>query len=62
MRGPQIFAFSLIFFCLSSTGILRSDAYLRGFQAIEQGDYKTALYYLSLLLRMGIQKQITILA
>ena len=47
MRRFQIFAFSLIFFCLSNTGILKADAYLKGFQALEQRDYKTALYYLS---------------
>ena len=47
MRRFQILAFSLIFFCFSSIGPLISEAYLRGFQAPEQQDYKTALYYLS---------------
>ncbi len=56
MRCLQIFTFSLIFFCLSNTGILRADAYLRGFQALEQRDYKTALYYLSLFAANGDAK------
>ncbi len=56
MRYLQIFTFFLIFFCLSSTGILRADAYLRGFHALEQRDYKTALYYLSLFAANGDAK------
>ena len=56
MRYFQIFAFSLVFFCLSNTSILRADAYLRGFQALEQRDYKTALYYLSLFAANGDSK------
>ena len=53
MRFFQIFAFSIIFFCLSNAGTLRADAYLKGFQALEQRDYKTALYYLSLFAANG---------
>ena len=56
MRYFQIFAFSLIFFCLSNAGILRADAYLRGFQALEHRDYKKALYYLSLFAANGDSK------
>ena len=56
MRFFQIFAFSMIFFCLLEAGTLRADAYLRGFQALEQRDYKTALYYLSLFAANGDTK------
>ena len=56
MRFFRIFAFSIIFFCLSNAGNLRADAYLRGFQALEQRDYKTALYYLSLFAANGDAK------
>ena len=56
MRFSRIFAFSIIFFCLSNLGILRADAYLRGFQALEQRDYKTALYYLSFFAANGDAK------
>ena len=56
MRFFQIFAFSIIFFCLSNAGTLRADAYLKGFQALEQRDYKTALYYLSLFAANGDTK------
>ena len=52
----KIFAFAIIFFCLSNAGTLRADAYLRGFQALEQRDYKTALYYLSLFAANGDTK------
>ena len=52
----RIFAFSIIFFCLSNAGALRADAYLKGFQALEQRDYKTALYYLSLFAANGDTK------
>ena len=34
-------------FCLSSTETLRADAHQNGFQALQQRDYKSALYYLS---------------
>ena len=56
MRCFQIFAFYIIFFCLSNAGTLKPDAYLRGFQALEQRDYKTALYYLSLFAANGDTK------
>ena len=56
MRSFQIFAFSIIFFCLSNAGALWADAYLRGFQAIEERDYKTALYYLSFFAANGDTK------
>ena len=56
MRCFQIFAFSIIFFCLSNLGILRADEYLRGFQALERRDYKTALYYLSFFAANGDAK------
>ena len=56
MRFFRIFAFSIIFFCLSNAGTLRADAYLKGFQALEQRDYKTALYYLSLFAANGDAK------
>ena len=56
MRLFQIFAFSMIFFCLSNAATLSADAYLRGFQALEQRDYKTALYYLSLFAANGDAK------
>ena len=56
MRCIQIFAFSLILFCFSNTGIPKADAYLRGFQALDQRDYKTALYYLSLFAANGDAK------
>ena len=56
MRFFKIFAFSMIFFCLSNAGTLKADAYLRGFQALEQRDYKTALYYLSLFAANGDTK------
>ena len=56
MRFFQIFAFSIIFFCLSNAGTPRADAYLRGFHALEQRDYKTALYYLSLFAANGDTK------
>ena len=56
MRYFQIFVFSLVCFCLPKTEILRADAYLRGFQALEQRDYKTALYYLSFFAANGDTK------
>ena len=56
MRYCQIFAFFLVFLCVSNTGFLRADAYMRGFQALEQRDYKTALYYLSLFAANGDTK------
>ena len=56
MRCFQILAFSLTFFLISNTGILKADAYQRGFQALEQRDYKTALYYLSFLAANGDTK------
>ena len=56
MRYFQIIAFSLIFFCISNIGILRADAYLRGFQALEQQDYDTALYYLTFFAANGDTK------
>ena len=56
MRRFQIFALSLIFFCLSNTKILTADTYLKGFQALEQRDYKTALYYLSFFAANGDAK------
>ena len=56
MRWFQIFAFSLIFFCFLNAGILRADTYLKGFQALEQRDYKTALYYLSFFAANGDTK------
>ena len=56
MRCLHIFAFFLIFFCLSNVEPLRSDAYLKGFQALEKRDYKTALYYLSLFAANGDAK------
>ena len=56
MRYCQIFAFFLVFLCVSNPGFLRADAYTRGFQALEQRDYKTALYYLSLFAANGDAK------
>ena len=56
MRYFQIFAFFLVFLCVSNTGFLRADAYTRGFQALEQRDYKTALYYLSFFAANGDTK------
>ena len=56
MRFSRIFAFSIIFFCISNAGTPRADAYLKGFQALEQRDYKTALYYLSLFAANGDTK------
>ena len=56
MRFFQIFGFFIIFFCTSNAGTLRADAYLTGFQALEQRDYKTALYYLSLYAANGDAK------
>ena len=53
MRYSHIFAFFLIVLCLSNTVTLKADAYLRGFRALEQRDYKTALYYLSFLAANG---------
>ena len=53
MRYSQILAFFLTFLCLSNTVTLKADAYLRGFRALEQRDYKTALYYLSFLAANG---------
>ena len=53
MRCFQIFAFSLIFFCLSNAGMPGADTYQKGFRALEQRDYKTALYYLSLFAANG---------
>ena len=56
MRYFQIFAFFLVFFCISNTGFVRADTYSRGFQALEKRDYKTALYYLSLFAANGDAK------
>ena len=56
MRYFQIFAITLAFFCISNAGILRADAYLRAFQALERQDYKTALYYLSFFAANGDTK------
>jgi TPR repeat protein len=56
MRCLQIFSFLFIFFCFSNAGTLKAEAYLRGFQALEQRDYETALYYLSFFAANGDAK------
>ena len=38
----------LIFICNALAGVAKADTYMRGFQALEQKEYKTALYFLSL--------------
>ena len=43
----------LFVFFLGFAGMAKADAYLRGFQALEQKDYKTAFYYLSLFAANG---------
>ena len=49
----RLFGFSLLVFCFLNTGTLRAESYQRGFQALEQQDYKRALYYLSFLAANG---------
>ena len=49
----RLFVFSLLVFCFSNIGILRAESFQRGFQALEQQDYKTALYYFSFLAANG---------
>ncbi len=53
MRKIKSVVISLFFICAAFAGVAKADAYLRGFQALEQKDYKTALYFLSLFAANG---------
>ena len=53
MRKIKPVVISLFFICAAFAGVAKADAYLRGFQALEQKDYKTALYFLSLFAANG---------
>ena len=48
MRKIKLIVIVLFFICTAFAGVAKADAYLRGFEALEQKDYKTALYFLSL--------------
>ena len=53
MRKIKPIAIALFFICAAFAGVAKADAYLKGFQALEQKDYKTALYFLSLFAANG---------
>ena len=53
MRKIKPVVISLFFICAAFAGVAKADTYLRGFQALEQKDYKTALYFLSLFAANG---------
>ena len=48
MRKIKLIVIVLFFICTALAGVAKADAYLRGFEALEQKDYKTALYFLSM--------------
>ena len=49
-----------VFHLYSLCGVAKADAYLRGFEALEQKDYKTALYFLSMFAANGDARAIII--
>lgn len=53
MRKIKPIVIALFFICAAFAGVAKADAYLRGFQALEEKDYKTALYFLSLFAANG---------
>ena len=53
MRKIKLIVIVLFFIFTAFAGVVKADAYLRGFQALEQKDYKTALYYLSMFAANG---------
>ena len=53
MRKINPIVIALFFICAAFAGDAKADAYLKGFQALDQKDYKTALYYLSMFAANG---------
>lgn len=53
MQKMKTLFFSLFLIFTAVVSDAKADAYLRGFQALEQKDYKTALYFLSLFAANG---------
>ena len=53
MRKINLIVIALFFICAAFSGAAKADAYLKGFQALDQKDYKTALYYLSMFAANG---------
>ena len=53
MRKIKLIVIVLFFICTAFAGVAKADAYLRGFEALEQKDYKTALYFLSMFAANG---------
>ena len=53
MSNIKLIVIALFSIAVAYAGVAKADAYLRGFQALEQKDYKTALYYLSLFAANG---------
>ena len=53
MRKIKLIVIVLFFICTAFVGVAKADAYLRGFEALEQKDYKTALYFLSMFAANG---------
>ena len=53
MRKMKLIVIVLFLICTAFAGVAKADAYLRGFEALEQKDYKTALYFLSMFAANG---------
>ena len=53
MRKIKLIVIVPFFICIGFAGVVKADAYLEGFQALEQKDYKTALYFLSMFAANG---------
>ena len=53
MRKIKLIVIVLFFICTAFVGVAKADAYSRGFEALEQKDYKTALYFLSMFAANG---------
>ncbi len=53
MRKTKLIVIVPFFICIGFAGVVKADTYLKGFQALEQKDYKTALYFLSMFAANG---------
>ena len=53
MRKINPIVIAIFFICAAFAGDAKADAYSKGFQALDQKDYKTALYYLSMFAANG---------
>ena len=53
MRKIKLIVIVPFFICIGFAWVVKADAYLKGFQALEQKDYKTALYFLSMFAANG---------